>query len=158
MKVLKLAVTGIGATAVMSGYMRLTSYFSGKEMKVINILGTLLTNQTRPDGQLSDSKISKSVGTITHFSIGILFTFIYHLLWQKGIGKPDTKNGLLLGFVSGLVGVAAWRTYLHLHPNTPRIPLKSYLLNLMLAHEVFALTAKGIYKNIYPVSSTNKQS
>ena len=126
----------------MTFCMYMASYLFRKKMKVVKILGTMLTFKTRPEGQLSDNKFSIATGIVAHYLVGILFVIIYYLLWKNGIGKPDLIYGAIFGFASGLFGILIWHLFFLIHPKPPaNIHLKDYFIMLVVAHIVFGIIA-----------------
>ncbi|GAB3168838.1 hypothetical protein [Telluribacter humicola] len=146
---------GIVGTALMTLFMYGLTYLTRRTMKVIRILGTMLTSSTTPTGRLSDRPLALVVGTLAHFSVGILFSYFFHLLWAMGIGQPDSIHILLFGLGFGLFGIVVWYLYYRFHPNPPKLYLRSYLFCLLLAHIVYAsgviLTHHWIHIVILPV-------
>jgi hypothetical protein len=140
MKILFAIIAGIAGTLAMTAFLYLLTFITHKQMKVVKILGTMLTNNTQPGGKLSESKTTIIVGAIGHYSVGISFAIVYLILWHFGIGKPDFVNALIFGGVSGIAAIGIWYGFVAVHPNPPDIPLKSYLLTIFLGHFVFALT------------------
>jgi hypothetical protein len=136
---LKATLAGIAGTFAMTFFMYLLSFIFGKQMKVPKILGTMLTNQTGPEGQLSESLSSIVIGLIAHYLVGVGFAIAYLLLWHFYIGHPSPFYGAVFGLVSGLFGIIIWRIFIAAHPNPPFIPLKSYFLSLVLGHIVFGV-------------------
>jgi hypothetical protein len=138
MNILDIILAGVVGTALMTAFMYSMTFLTERVLKVVKILGTMLTFQTAPNGKLSDRPRAISVGIIAHYFIGILFALCYALLWSWGIGGPDLQSGLWLGIGSGFVAIAFWYGFFAIHPNPPAIPLKHYLFTLFLGHIVFA--------------------
>lgn len=139
MKILFAVIAGIAGTLAMTGFLYLLTYIFRKQMKVVKILGTMLTNNTQPDGELSDSRATIVVGTIAHYSVGISFAIIYLILWHFGIGRPGLLNAIIFGGVSGVAAIGIWYAFVAIHPYPPKVPLKSYLITIFLGHFIFAL-------------------
>jgi hypothetical protein len=150
MKILLIALSSIAGTLFMSLYMALIGKLRGREktMDVPKILGSMLLNEKGPGNKPSASPKARLTGIIAHYSVGILFALIYLLLWHFGIGKPDMKWALIFGFVSGIFGIMVWRVFIALHPHPPDIPLKSYLVHLVIAHVVFAAVTVFVYTEL----------
>lgn len=136
--VLKVFLQGIAGTAVMTAALYLISYFTSDRFKVVKILGTMLTLQTTPEKGLSDKPSAITVGLIAHYLVGIGFAAIYEQLWSQEITAPTFVNTTLLGFINGIVGAIVWKIFISVHPNPPRIPLRSYLVAIILGHVFFA--------------------
>jgi len=130
-------IAGITGTILMTAFIHAWTYLTGFEYRVPNILGTLITMSTKPSGKLSEHMPVIITGYFFHFLTGILFSFIYYFLWDYYLGQPEWADILLLGCASGFAAVAIWYNLLRLHPLTPRLKRKSYLLLVFLGHFVF---------------------
>ena len=139
MKLLYIILAGMAATAAMTAFLYLLSYITHRVMKVIRILGTMLTKRTQPDGSLSDTLSTKIIGTIAHYLIGVAFAFVYLALWDSEVGLISASWGLLFGLGHGILAMIAWYFFFLIHPNPPIIPLKTYLLSLISAHVIYGL-------------------
>jgi hypothetical protein len=139
MNILTAVVAGIGGTAVMTAFIYLLSYITQKRLKVVKILGTMLTFQTTPDKQTSEHSSAIVVGILGHYFVGIVFSLIYYWLWTNGIGKPDILTCAIYGFISGIVGIIVWRIFFAIHPNPPSVPLKDYIVSILIAHIFFGI-------------------
>jgi hypothetical protein len=139
MKLLYILLAGLAATAAMTAFLYLLSYITHRVMKVVKILGTMLTKRTYPDGSLSDAVSTKVIGTIAHYTIGVAFAFVYLALWDSEVGLISASWGLLFGLAHGILAMIAWYFFFLIHPNPPIIALKSYLLSLISAHVIYGL-------------------
>lgn len=147
MNPLVIITAGIAGTAFMTLFLYLLAPLMHRQLKVVKILGTMLTNQTTPNSGLSERPPVIWVGVTVHYLIGVMFTFCYYFLWQSGIGKPDMKYGALSGFLTGLFGITVWRVFFWLHPNPPRtVSLPIYLLSLLIAHVIFGVFVHLTYR------------
>lgn len=129
--------------------MYLLTLITDRAMKVVKILGTMITFKTTPGGGLSDSSLAIMSGFIAHCLIGICFAVCYLLLWRRGIGSPDFVYALLFGFVNGLAGLLLWRVLFAVHPDPPGIALKPYLISLLIAHIVFAIVVVYTFRLLH---------
>ena len=146
MKLLALFFASIAGTAAMTLVMYLLSFMTHEPLKVVKILGTMLTFRTTPAGRLSDSTPAIATGIVAHYPMGVAFAFGFWLCWQHGIGTPDLPGGLLFGLVSGLAGVVIWEAFFRLHPHPPQtVPLRHYFISLVLAHVVFGVVVALVY-------------
>ncbi|WP_018477056.1 hypothetical protein [Pontibacter roseus] len=134
-------LAGLAATAAMTAFLYLLSLATHRVMKVIKILGTMLTNRTQPDGGLSDAASTKVVGTLAHYAVGILFALFYLALWNSGVGLMNASWGLLFGLAHGLTAMFIWYLFFLVHPRPPLIGLRTYLVTLIFAHIIFGLVA-----------------
>jgi hypothetical protein len=139
MKLLYAVLAGLAATAAMTAFLYLLSLATHRVMKVIKILGTMLTNRTHPDGSLSDAVSTKVYGTVAHYFVGILFALFYMALWHSGVGLINASWGLLFGLAHGLTAMFIWYLFFLVHPRPPLIALRTYLVTLIFAHIIFGL-------------------
>lgn len=137
MKLVYAVIAGVAATAAMTAFLYLLSFATHRVMKVVKILGTMLTNRTRPDGALSDAASTKVIGNVAHYLVGIFFAVVYLALWDSEVGLMTASWGLLFGLAHGIIAMLMWYFFFMLHPRPPLVPLKSYLVTLVFAHVVF---------------------
>lgn len=76
-------------------------------------------------------------GWALHYLVGITFLISYEMLRQAAPLNKLPANGLVLGGLYGLVGVAGWQTMFTVHPSPPKIPVRHYLAHLIPAHMVY---------------------
>lgn len=149
MKLLMVGMAGIVATAVMTLLMYGMTYLTNYQLKVVKILGTMLTDQTGPKGTLSDYPAVIVIGTFAHYAVGIFFAVCYYCLWQSGIGRPTPGSGAVFGFVSGLIAILVWRTFFWVHPRPPKtVPLSPYSIALLLTHIIFGMMVNVTYTTL----------
>lgn len=85
-------------------------------------------------------------GWAAHYGMGMLFAAIYVDLWEARKIKPDMKTGLVLGGVSGMVGMLIWKASFWLHPLPPNNRKLDFYLQRIPAHVVFAVFATVAYR------------
>jgi hypothetical protein len=134
-------IEGIGGTALMTLYVYIVAWLTKKPFKVIRVLGTMLIGETTDTGGLSKSKKAIVSGTVVHYTVGVIFSFVYNVLWVHDIGSPTLYSAILFGAVNGLLALAGWRIYFKLHRKPPLIDLKNYLLVIASGHILFAIGA-----------------
>lgn len=144
----EMIVAGIIGTVVMSFFMYLFGFISRNEMKMIGVLGTMLTFQTSKRGKLSNSTVARLTGTLVHYLLGITFAIIYLFLWSKGIGRPDFIYGIIFGFVGGFIVFLVFKLLFAIHPNPPSLSVNSYFITIILAHIVYTLTVVFAYQQL----------
>jgi len=143
---LLIITAGVLATLVMTG-LYMVSWVTGKPLKVIKILGTMLSSQTTPTGEPSGKPSAILTGIVAHYLIGIGFAWTFYLLWRQEIVRFTPGDGLWFGFWAGVVGIIIWRIFFALHPRPPRqVPLGWYLPTLLVAHVLFGLVLVWIYQ------------
>jgi hypothetical protein len=143
-------IIGIVGTALMTLFMYAMSYLTKRKVKVVKILGTMLTFQTTREKGLSNSASAILTGLIVHYIIGILFAIVYLFSLQHAIIVPSLLYSLIYGFIAGIIGIGFWRLFFLIHPNPPSVSLKTYLLDLVIGHVVFGLGCWIAIKSIIP--------
>jgi len=145
MEAVKILLAAIVGTILMTAFSYLMSEAFHKLFKEPVLLNKLLQRLgvKLPHGQLS------IVGWLIHFVIGLLFAFLYELFWKYTDADPTWGCGLILGAISGIVGILAWMIMFRLPESPPKVKFSEYYLQLFFAHIVFALGVIAVYK-IYP--------
>jgi len=131
----------IVATALMSLFSHLVSESFGKlftEPVLINYVMRLSKLELRP-------KMGSALGWLLHYAAGILFVIPYHWIWRKWL-SDDWVSGLILGAVSGVVGILGWMIIFSLPRREPRVAFTEYYIQLFFAHIVFAFSALAVHK------------
>jgi hypothetical protein len=86
-------------------------------------------------------KQAEAIGWALHYMVGCMFTAAYQKIWKRTPLKRNALSGLLLGGISGLIGIAVWHTVFSLHPDPPRTHREGYYKQLFIAHLIFGLLA-----------------
>lgn len=137
--ILKIIVAGIIGTAVMTLFTNVIAFLFKERCKVVRVLGTMLTFQTTPDKGLSNQLSALMIGTVAHYFVGIVFSFVYAWLWSQEIVDENFYEAGILGFVTGIFAMVVWRIFIALHSNAPYLPLVLYLSAILLGHVFFAI-------------------
>ncbi|WP_035759584.1 hypothetical protein [Flavobacterium tegetincola] len=96
--------------------------------------------------QLKVSERLKSIlAWILHYCIGLGFVVCYHLLWTYQLPFIRWESGLLLGAISGIIGILGWVFIFRYTHHKPKIDFIGYYLQLLAAHIIFGLTAYACY-------------
>ena len=139
----KVTVAATAGTVAMTAFSYAATHKENKEFREPVVLAKLFK---RLFPKVSDEK-SYVAGWLMHYGAGVAFATVYHQLFRKNILKPTVWNGLLLGGVNGLIGVAIWKATIKAHPTPPKISYKRYYRHLLLAHLIFGIgTAIGYRK------------
>ena len=138
---IQLIITAVAATTAMT----LFSYTISESFRKLYKEPVLLTYiLTQLKAELS-SKVKTILAWLIHYSIGLIFVIIYHFLWIHTILQLTFFNGLLLGMVSGIVGIISWMILFKIADYKPAIDFKGYYIQLFFAHIIFGLTAALFY-------------
>jgi hypothetical protein len=97
---------------------------------------------------------AKIAGWGAHVAMGFIFASVYVELWETRKIKHTIVNGLVLGLVSGLLGLVIWKATFKAHPLPPLLKFDHYYLQRIPAHIVFALMATITYRVISSGSLT----
>jgi hypothetical protein len=135
---LNIVVEGVAGTALMTLVMYLVAFITRDRFKVVKVLGTMLTGQTTANKGLSEKPSAITVGIFAHYLVGIGFAAIYSWLWSNDILDDNIINATWMGFLNGVIGAIGWTIFFAIHPNPPKMPLKSYLTAIALGHIFFA--------------------
>lgn len=139
-------IAGIAGTLLMTLFMDAAARLTKYNFHVPEILGTMVTMETKPSGNVSNSMVSKVWGYILHYLIGIFYTVLYQNLLQAGIGSSSYGHALVFGTVVGLVAVIFWYCFFKLHPMAPVVRLPLYLMFIFWGHPLFAITMNATFK------------
>jgi hypothetical protein len=137
----KIPVGTLVGTSLMTAF----SYYISQHEKdqfrepvLLNILSRRLMNTNQ-------GNYTGAFGWLAHYGVGALFVSAYDKIWKQS-GRPTLWSGLLLGAISGVVGIATWKLVFKLHPSPPTIDFKDYYRQLFVAHLIFGASAALGYK------------
>jgi hypothetical protein len=143
-KIAKTALTGFGGTTVMTAGSELMSLLFGENFSEPDHLETMIS---RLAPHLS-GQAKKLAGWGAHFAMGFVFAAVYVELWETRKIKHSVKNGIILGAVSGLLGLLIWKGTFKAHPLPPWLNYTHYYLQRIPAHIIFAVAATLTYRLI----------
>jgi hypothetical protein len=69
----------------------------------------------------------------------------YHIVWVKNILPISPLSALILGVISGVIGIFSWIIIFKMTNHQPPIDFKGYYIQLFFAHIIFAVTATALY-------------
>jgi len=138
---LQILVATIAATSAMTLFSYVVSA-SFRELYKEPVLLTFLLAQFKIEVSL---KSKATLAWLLHYFIGFIFVLIYHLLWGNNILKLSLLNAVLLGSISGIIGIIGWMIMFRLADYKPNIDFKGYYIQLFFAHIIFGLVAALFY-------------
>jgi hypothetical protein len=147
-------IAGIAGTFLMTLFTDLAALVTKYNFHVPSILGTMVTMETKPSGNVSDSMVSKIWGYVLHYLIGIFYAMLYQNLIQAGIGYGGYTHALVFGIVIGSVAVTFWYSFLKLHPMAPVVRLPLYLVFIFLGHLLLAIAMNATFKTLAQIFGT----
>lgn len=143
MDMLSTIIAGTVATFGMTLLMVLASFVTGYNLRIPQFLGTMLTFETKPSGDVSRSSRSLLLGNFAHYCIGVCFALLYKQI-HPAFYKSTSVNGLLFGMAAGGVALIFWGSAFRLHPLAPKVNLPLYLAFIFLGHLLFGATLQII--------------
>lgn len=87
----------------------------------------------------------KYLAWLLHYFIGFIFVLAYHIIWLYNILYLSIISTLLLGIVSGVIGIIGWVLIFKISDYQPKIDFKGYYIQLFFAHIIFAIVATVVY-------------
>lgn len=142
----KIILSGVVGTLFMTLYIRKKSKKEHEQFMQPVLLNKLIDKaENLPDIK---NKENHPAGWILHYGAGISFVTAYRILDKKILLKPTITKILLIGTVSGLIGIAIWKTMFKEHHRPPNNDRFEYYRELLLAHIVFSIFAILSYKSL----------
>lgn len=141
-KNMKTLISGFTGTTFMTASSALMSKMYGENFREPEHLATMI-------GRMAPflSKPAKVVaGWGAHYSVGFLFAAVYVELWESHKIEHSIKNGVILGLLSGLLGLLIWKGTFKTHPLPPRVKYLDFYLQRIPAHIIFAIFSTIAYR------------
>ncbi|TDO97040.1 hypothetical protein [Flavobacterium sp. 245] len=139
---LQILISSIAATSVMTLFSYAVSASAREVYKEPVLLTYILTAL-----HLEISPNFKTIlGWFLHYLIGLFFVVGYHILWLNEFLEISWLASILLGVISGIIGIISWIILFEIIPQKPNIDFKGYYLQLFIAHIIFAITVFIVYK------------
>lgn len=132
----KIFFPATAGTSLMTFFSYVVSQVEGKNFSEPELLAAL-EKRILPEAA---KRFALPAGWLTHYSVGILITWIYEFVDRKNNDNPSLSSGILLGGLSGIAGIAIWKTVFTIHPAPPSVPERKFFMQLLLAHFVFGIT------------------
>jgi hypothetical protein len=141
-------LVSIAATSCMT----LFSYVMAASFKELYKEPVLLTFLFRRMNFQISSQSKIILGWLSHYIIGFFFVLAYHFIWNHIFLDISITNTLLLGVISGIIGVINWMFIFRITKHEPPIDFRGYYIQLFFAHIIFTLIATGTYHVLFIVS------
>jgi len=137
------ALGTVAATTLMTIFSHIVSRLRNREFTEPVLLNRFLCGF----GILKEYQLKKSIaGWIIHYCVGLLFLLSYYFIWSSPLADPTLTTALVLGSVSGLVGIAGWAVLFRLQSIPANLIVAEYYAQLFVAHLIFALTATVTFR------------
>ncbi len=143
MELAKILLGGIVGTSLMTFF----SYLLGRLLKSDFLEPRLLNKLLHRSDSLSlNIKEDSMWGWAIHYLTGFLFsgTMMFYFHWSEKF--PSWGTGAFLGFILGLSGAIGWLITFRVHSSPPKIDLKAFLFQLVVAHVIFGLGATWVFR------------
>ena len=137
----QLLVVSIMATSAMTWF----SYAMSNSFRKLYKEPVLLTYAIDKMKIELSPQSKKTWGWLLHYIIGFLFVVGYHIIWVKDILPISPLSALILGVISGVVGIISWIIIFKMTHHHPPIDFKGYYIQLFFAHIIFAIVATALY-------------
>ena len=144
MNIATILVCGIVGTAIMTSFLTILFYFKDRKFRIVRILGSLLTSAAKKIAAGDYGVVT--VGTIVHYTIGIIFCVPYVWLWTNQISSPTVFIAILYGAINGVVAVIVWRFLIAINSRPPYLPLTFFLTSVGISHIFFGLGILAAYQ------------
>lgn len=138
----KTALCSLAGTTAMTAGSDLMSRIFGENYREPDHLASMIKRLA--PGLSKSAKYIAAWGA--HYAMGCVFAATFVELWEKRKIKHNIKNALLLGLISGVLGVLIWKGTFKAHPFTPWLHYEHYYLQRIPAHIIFAITATLTYR------------
>ncbi|WP_343707343.1 hypothetical protein [Flavobacterium sp.] len=145
--IVQLILVAIGATSAMTWF----SYAMSENFRELYNEPVLLGFALRKTKISLSEKSQKTWGWLIHYIIGFLFVMGYHIIWVKDILPISPLSALILGVISGVIGILSWIVIFKMTDHQPPIDFKGYYIQLFFAHIIFAVTATVLYSIILTI-------
>jgi len=130
-------IAGLAGTVAMTILMYLAPLMGMPKLDIIAMLGTMFT---------SNKTVSTIIGVMAHLMMGVVFAFIYALLWSFGIGSPTWLWGLIFGAVHGLVVYMIMPMINRMHPRSVEMEGGTKMaVGMVMVHMVYGLVVALVY-------------
>ncbi|MCV2483608.1 hypothetical protein OD917_01635 [Flavobacterium sp. SH_e] len=139
--IIQLLLISIGATSAMTWF----SYAMSKSFRELYKEPVLLSFALKKTNISLSEESQNTWGWLIHYIIGFLFVMGYHVLWVKNILPISPLSALILGVISGVIGILSWVIIFKMANHQPPIDFKGYYIQLFFAHIIFAATATALY-------------
>lgn len=140
----KTLISGAAGTTFMTAASALMSLIPREEFRepdqLQKLVGRLLPFLSQPAQLVA--------GWAAHYGMGMVFAAVYVDLWEKREIDHSIRNGLILGAISGLVGMLIWKATFSIHPLPPNNRKIDFYIQRMPVHIVFAVFSTIAYKMI----------
>ncbi len=139
----KIIIAGIAGTTLMTLYSYYRAKKEGQQYREPVLLNKLINRSNALPDKVTDNH---PAGWMSHYMVGIGFVAAYYIFWKKALHFPTAYKIGIVGTVSGVVAIIAWKLMFAANPNPPDNNRYGYFRQLFIAHIIFSLSALAAYK------------
>jgi hypothetical protein len=140
----KIAIAAFAGTTFMTLY----SYWKSKKERQQYIEPVVLNKLVDKSENLPDiqNEALHPAGWVLHYLTGLGFMAAYWLLYRRLVKYPNARRIIIAGAISGVIGIAVWKTVFAQHKKPPYNNRYGYYRQLFIAHIIFTAFALTTYK------------
>ena len=142
MDIIRAIVAAFAATSVMTLFSYICATARSQQFREPELLNQLISRSATFSLKLPENHFA---GWIIHYAIGFIFVLVLSFLWNYTELQISLLTGGILGFLLGLVGIGGWKIMFSLNANPPKIELKPFFIQLILAHILFGATIAIVF-------------
>lgn len=139
--IIQLILISIVATSAMTWF----SFAMSNQFQELYKETVLLSSVISQFNLKISAESKRTWGWIIHYTIGFLFVVGYHIIWIKDILSVSPLSALILGVISGIIGIISWIILFKITNHQPSIDFRGYYIQLFFAHIIFAFVATFLY-------------
>ena len=138
---IQLVLISGAATSAMTWF----SYFMSKNYRKLYKEPVLLSSVLVQMNIDITNECKDNLGWFLHFVIGFLFVAAYHIIWAEDILAISALSALILGVISGIIGIISWMFIFKITHYRPLLGFRDYYIQLFFAHIIFTVVATALY-------------
>lgn len=138
----QILISTIAATSVMT----LFSYAVSTSVRELYKEPVLLTYILTTFHIEVSPRTKQFLAWVLHYIIGLLFVIAYHYVWFYDVLEFSWRISILLGALSGILGILGWIVLFEIIPQKPNINFTGYYIQLFIAHVIFGVVVFWVYK------------
>lgn len=138
-------IAGVFATIAMTFFSYGLSFFLNSNFKEPQIINLLIYKDSSSQSFVKRHDI---IGWLVHFIVGVVFVTVFKLIRIYFDVELSYFNGLIYGFLGGLLGVFIYTLAFALHPNPPVDNKISFFCQLVVAHIIFGVVMLFFLKHL----------